>query len=117
MPKKKPSVKKKKVRKVEVAAVPNGNLLPLNETSPDEIVSDLQCLVASAGWKRLKQFIQRQVDEWTERVDNEEFTDMHVFNQVRAERNIYRSLLSLPERHIRLILEKPQAENLDPYPT
>lgn len=114
----KKTTKRKKPAKqktIVVGSIPGGRMLALANSSPEEVLADLQTLVSSSGWKRLKQLVQEQIDLWSERMDEEDFKDMVEFKHVRDQKNIYRSLLSLPERHISLIIDKPGTRNEDPY--
>jgi len=115
--KKKP-VKKKAVRKPVRVMMPvmTKEMRPLAETADEEIIMDLDQLVNSNGWRRLQQVIEeRKLNIWNNRLEHEDFSDIHAFNRVRDQRNIYKDLLSLPEVCIRLIKENQPHQNEDPY--
>lgn len=110
MPKK--TSKKVKKLKTTILKLPSSNLVDL---SLEGVVADLQAMIGSSGWKRLKELVEENIANLTEKLDKHEYDSLVDFNRDRDKRNIYRSLLSLPERHISLIIDKPGTHNEDPY--
>lgn len=119
-------MKKKSSRKVKVNRIKTiivtpstSKLLPFNDTPVPERIADLESLIASRGWQRLKQRIELNIQMIDQDLDEKSFPKteegLNEWQRLRDTKAVYKSVLALPSGTIRLLQQNEAPESNDPY--